>query len=152
MNRLKKGHFKHLSKQLTNNYCDFANTPYDRDPFLDAEQWSTHLQDILFCTKVSGITHRKHHQTPFSCPFTLEICIRALIHQCEPTSTHMGPLVLPPAMGDVESSYATRMNSATQVHYLLNLYRPSTERCSPLSGKLSKLSASKPTSRLMLSS
>lgn len=37
-----------------------ANNPDDRDPFLDAEQWSTHLQDIRFCTKLSGITHRKH--------------------------------------------------------------------------------------------
>ena len=58
-NRLKRRSFNHLAKGLLRSHSDILpNTPEEREPLRDAEEWDDQQGAILYATDVPGVTKK----------------------------------------------------------------------------------------------
>ena len=58
-NRLKRKSFNHLAKGLTRRHSEILpQTPEEREPLQDAEEWNIQQDSVLYATEVPGVTSK----------------------------------------------------------------------------------------------
>lgn len=73
-NRLKRGSFNHLAKDLMRTHRDILpSTPEEREPLQDAEEWNNQPDRVQYVTEVPGVTKKGEQPDHMLKTLTLEM-------------------------------------------------------------------------------